>query len=382
MTNKYKLIDIQDVKDANGNLIPGKNRLMCVNSDAGGVPIECFQTYETINKFGATTTLPQINTEFIGDLHSNRVYILKWIDPVIPARLENLTTIPTYFSTGVPDAPGDIVNRMNPMASSEFRTNGYWKTAASADTYIEMIPDPKTFSPLGDRIHAQCKNFLLRTFGGFLSWANFDREGHGVFESELMLTAQRGDPIAETKSKDNEITIQMGSLVDDEDKIFKMTVIVTDTSTSKTSTHVVSIGTAGINIDSVLPDNNTTHSTVIDSNGLSDVYSVNGKKTTVTITETGVDVNTDADVKVECQNMTAAVVTDLKVTCTDADINASGDVTAECANLTVTSKAVKITGGTLETNGTVTPTGSGPYNCLTACAFTGILHVGNKVSGT
>lgn len=58
----------------------------------------------------------------------------------------------------------------------------------------------------------------------------------------------------------------------------------------------------------------------------------------------------------------------------NCDIKASG-------SCTIDSPDVKITGGQLTTNGTVAPS-SGPYNCLTACVFSGCVHQGNVVSST
>lgn len=43
---------------------------------------------------------------------------------------------------------------------------------------------------------------------------------------------------------------------------------------------------------------------------------------------------------------------------------------------------VTITGGTLKVDGSVAPTGTGPFCALPACLFTGASHVGNTVSGT
>lgn len=50
--------------------------------------------------------------------------------------------------------------------------------------------------------------------------------------------------------------------------------------------------------------------------------------------------------------------------------------------LTIKGNAISITagGGTLSMNGTVSPTGSGPFCALNTCPFTGAPHTGNKVS--
>lgn len=50
-------------------------------------------------------------------------------------------------------------------------------------------------------------------------------------------------------------------------------------------------------------------------------------------------------------------------------------------NVEVNGTQVKITGGTLITNGTTTP-GQGPYNTIMACPFSGAPHCGSMVTGT
>lgn len=57
-------------------------------------------------------------------------------------------------------------------------------------------------------------------------------------------------------------------------------------------------------------------------------------------------------------------------------------VLAPDGGIVITGGNVKITGGEVEIDGTVTPATSGPFNCLTACVFSGAVHAGKKVSGT
>ena len=57
----------------------------------------------------------------------------------------------------------------------------------------------------------------------------------------------------------------------------------------------------------------------------------------------------------------------------NSDINVGGATT-------LTSPSVTITGGSLTVNGSAS--GSGPFNCLNNCAFSGVPHSGNVVSGT
>jgi hypothetical protein len=65
------------------------------------------------------------------------------------------------------------------------------------------------------------------------------------------------------------------------------------------------------------------------------------------------------------------------------DISSTGDLTVTgSGNLTISGLNTKITGGTLVTSGTVSPTGSGPYCGLPYCLYTGAPHTGTTVSGT
>ena len=64
------------------------------------------------------------------------------------------------------------------------------------------------------------------------------------------------------------------------------------------------------------------------------------------------------------------------------DITVEQNVNIKAENATLEASTVKITGGELETNGDVSPSGSGPYCGIKQCRFTGAPHVGQKVSGT
>ena len=66
----------------------------------------------------------------------------------------------------------------------------------------------------------------------------------------------------------------------------------------------------------------------------------------------------------------------------NVNIESDGDVIVKAANATIEAKSVKITGGELETQGTVSPTGQGPYCGLPNCVFSGAPQTGSKVSGT
>ena len=63
-------------------------------------------------------------------------------------------------------------------------------------------------------------------------------------------------------------------------------------------------------------------------------------------------------------------------------IDSSGVSIKTSSSVTIKSPKVKVTGGQLQVSGTVTPGTSGPFNCLTTCAYTGAPHAGNIVMGT
>lgn len=65
-----------------------------------------------------------------------------------------------------------------------------------------------------------------------------------------------------------------------------------------------------------------------------------------------------------------------EIVITDSEVSISGK------NITVKGQDVTITGGNLNVNGSVTPTGSGPFCGIPFCLFTGAAHSGNKTSGT
>jgi hypothetical protein len=66
----------------------------------------------------------------------------------------------------------------------------------------------------------------------------------------------------------------------------------------------------------------------------------------------------------------------------NVNIKALAKVSVEATNVEVKGVNVKITGGTLTTNGNVPPTGTGPYCALPVCILTGAPHVGTTVVGT
>lgn len=111
----------------------------------------------------------------------------------------------------------------------------------------------------------------------------------------------------------------------------------------------------------------------VDSEGNIDINAEGDQKINITgKSEVTIGGDSKVDISGNC-NITVSGNTKIESS-GNCDIKASG-------NCTIDSPNVKITGGQLTTNGTVAPS-SGPYNCLTACIFSGCVHQGNVVSST
>ena len=67
----------------------------------------------------------------------------------------------------------------------------------------------------------------------------------------------------------------------------------------------------------------------------------------------------------------------------DIAIKGEGNVHQEAVNdFTIKGSKAQITGGSLQVDGAVSPTGSGPFCAMPACAITGAPHIGNIVTNT
>ena len=66
----------------------------------------------------------------------------------------------------------------------------------------------------------------------------------------------------------------------------------------------------------------------------------------------------------------------------NAVIEAAESAVVRATEATIEAANVVITGGELETKGTVAPTGDGPYCAFKHCIFSNAVHTGSKVSGT
>jgi len=62
--------------------------------------------------------------------------------------------------------------------------------------------------------------------------------------------------------------------------------------------------------------------------------------------------------------------------------NSKGSLELKDSKIVINMKEVNITGGSLVTKGTSSPTGSGAYCAIPVCPFTGAIHVGDKIDGT
>jgi phage baseplate assembly protein gpV len=109
------------------------------------------------------------------------------------------------------------------------------------------------------------------------------------------------------------------------------------------------------------------------------------------------DLICDQGSSIKCKSLAVEATEGVSVNAKTADINIenSANIKAKTANIEASDSAkvsspkviiesadAVITGGTLTTNGSVSPTGSGPYCAMVACALTGAPQVGNKVSET
>lgn len=380
MVRKFKLEAPEPLKNKSGEVIPGKYKLMCYPFDRGSARYEAVQTFESINKFGESTALPQPGTEFIGVQLGEKVYIIKYLSSFSSTTLENTKSNPEFYGVGAPSNPGDWGMRMSPMSYIQFLTSGVLKLRASAETYINLIPDLATFSKLLDRIEMGARNFSLKVYGGAMEWLNYSPNSDKEFVSQLKFLVRRGNPILEMRKKNNHIELKTGSVIGDETGILNFDVAVTDEKTGDTVLHTFRIGSDGINLKTIFPNDSVVH--------------------TKDITKTGVvekTVLTDPDDKSKSQELSAKhsftestyttkikqnTVT-LKITEDGVDMESTKDVVIKGAkSVTVNSPKAFIKGGKFTVEGSVAPTGKGPFNAIPVCPFTGAPHIGNVVSGT
>jgi len=103
----------------------------------------------------------------------------------------------------------------------------------------------------------------------------------------------------------------------------------------------------------------------------------------ISITVNAGDTNGDAINMNITGNVTQKIDGDSKVDISgDATIEAGGDALIKGTDVTIDGTNTTITGGKCTMLGAVTPTGSGPFNAIPACLFTGAPHAGSEVSGT
>ena len=90
--------------------------------------------------------------------------------------------------------------------------------------------------------------------------------------------------------------------------------------------------------------------------------------------ETAIEVNGNATIKTT-GNTEIEAAGDVSVKCVNVDVGAT-------ANATIKALQAKITGGTLQVDGTAAPNAQGAFCGIPACLFTGAPHIGNTISGT
>jgi phage baseplate assembly protein gpV len=109
--------------------------------------------------------------------------------------------------------------------------------------------------------------------------------------------------------------------------------------------------------------------------------SVKCKNVNVEVSETATVKAKNANITIE-ENASVEVKDTANIKTKKAKVEASESAEVKSPKVKIDSADVTITGGTLTTNGSVSPTGSGPYCAMVACACTGAPQVGNKVAGT
>jgi hypothetical protein len=274
--NKFRITSVEDVVNSDGQTIPGSYRIFCIPIDGTFGRVEAIQTFDSVSSYGTSGSKPQKNVEFIGTMISGKVYILRYVDPLPASIASQLTSTPKFKKVGTLEGEGDWGIRQNPMSFIKFLTNGYLKLQSSAETFIELVPDIVRFSKLKDKLIAKCRNFIFETFGGSIEWSNFDRDGSENYESEFKLKVHRGDPITDLQLKNNHIEVKAGSVLEDESQILNASIKFKRTDNT-IDDHLLTIGQDGIFVSST----------------------INGKKTTLKISESGITTETDGDVNIK-----------------------------------------------------------------------------------
>jgi len=115
---------------------------------------------------------------------------------------------------------------------------------------------------------------------------------------------------------------------------------------------------------------------IVDANGnifintIDKAYKVYNDKGSVELTSDGtINISSDKDLVLSITG--------------DSTVTSTGNVTVESsASTEIKGVSVKITGGTLQVDGSAAPTGTGAFCALPACLWSGAPHIGNIISGT
>jgi hypothetical protein len=212
---------------------------------------------------------------------------------------------------------------------------------------------PRYF-PKTDLDKAQIKE-RKRVFSAIL-----EKKRQSVFESTLVVTQTIDEPVDESDgniTKDKKVVIYPEDVATETEDGF-------DSGVPETGIMVKVNREKGKESVSVFHPKGT----FIDIRSNGDVV-IHGVRDIVTVSE-----GDSKGVVKGCKLLRVKGSLELKV---DGGIKIKTDTTFE-----IEAPSVKVTGGEVEINGTVAPTGTGPFNAIPACLFTGAPHSGNKVVGT
>jgi len=202
------------------------------------------------------------------------------------------------------------------------------------------------------------------------------------------------------KARKEEFDSLYAAIVDAKKGSVKSGVSVVDSSFSEPATGSEGTRTKDVNVkiypEDVATETGETVDTGSPSNGV--MVEVNKKKGEESVsvyhpTGTFIDIQKDGTIIIHgVKNIFAIADGDLngviegkallKVT-GNVELKVDGGVKIKTVgDLQIEAPNIKLTGGKLKVDGTVAPTGSGPFCALPSCLFTGAPHVGNEVTGT
>jgi len=94
------------------------------------------------------------------------------------------------------------------------------------------------------------------------------------------------------------------------------------------------------------------------------------------------DIEVEKEINITAETADIEVKKSAAIKAETAKIKASKSATVESPDVKIDSAKATITGGELHTDGSVTPSGSGPYCGIPFCVANGAMQTGSKVTGT